>query len=454
MAVVDSNVVMELNDEGLYEEKLIREEDGISTLAEEVSPNFNTTKSETEIANKLYSSIPNINFDKRLGYYKSLYVGHVSEGKYRENASSGGMGTWIFKELFDKDLIDYVIHVKKDENTTSDTLFKYEISSTLEEIKAGAKTKYYPVEISEVMEIVKKQPGRYAIIGIPSFIYSVRLLADVDEIIQSRIKFTVGLVCGHQKSSKFAESMAWQAGIEPGNLVDIDFRHKLSDRPASAYAVKMTGLIDGEEKTIIKPTSELFGQNWGWGFFKPTASNYTDDVFNETADIVLGDAWLPEYTSDSKGNNIVIVRHPKIEQLVKDAMNEKRLQMDVVDNEKIFASQASHYKHTHDELAYRLYVKELEGEWCPKKRVAPSSEISDTRKKIQDLRKIISDQSHLQYQEAIIRNDFNYFVEEMTKYTSEYTDLYKWINRKNLLKHILKMSPKEFTKRVINKLKR
>lgn len=452
VSVVDRNIKMELNEYGLYKETIVDSEKELNNLVPIVSPNLNNQTTETKIANYLYSNIENIHFDMRLGYYSSLYVGYVKEGDYRKHASSGGMGTWIFKELFDRDMIDYVIHVKKSNDSKDKRLFKYEVSSSIEEIKEGAKTKYYPVEISEVMDIVKNKPGRYAVIGIPSFIYSIRLLAEADEIINERIRYTVGLVCGHQKSSKFAESMAWQVGIQPGNLVDIDFRHKLLDRPASNYAVKMTGIIDGELQTIIKPTSELFGQNWGWGFFKPLASDFTDDVFNETADIVLGDAWLPEYTPDSKGNNVVIVRNSEIDAIVKDAIQENRLKMDIVDNETIFASQASHFRHTHDELAYRLHIKDKKHEWRPEKRVAASLDISDTRRKIQDLRKIISEQSHIQYQEAVKRNDFNYFVSKMTEYTAEYTALYRSLYRKTLFKRALKMGPREVVSKVIRKI--
>lgn len=453
MSVVDSNIKMQMNKYGLYEEKLIDTNTKVSKLAQYVSPNFNIDINESSIADELYKKNDNISFDNRIGYYQSLYVGYVEEDVYRKNASSGGMGTWVFKELFEKDLIDYVIHVKKNNDSNNNIMFKYDISSTIDEIKAGAKTKYYPVEISEVMDKVRQNPGRYAIIGIPSFIYSVRLLAKKDEIINERIKYTVGLVCGHQKSTKFSESMAFQVGIQPGDLIDIDFRHKLLNRPANNYAVKMTGIIDGKEETIIKPTSELYGQNWGWGFFKPTASNFTDDVFNETADIVLGDAWLPEYTLDSKGNNIVIVRNSEIAILIKDAIEEKRLKMDIVDVETIFASQASHYRHTHDELAYRLHVREQENEWHPKKRVeAGRDSITNIRKKIQDLRRVISNQSHFQYQEAVAKGDFNYFVEQMTKYTSEYTNLYKKINRKKRIKNILKLGPIGITKKIINRL--
>lgn len=452
IAVVDSNIKMVLNEFGLYEEVLINRDLEIQNTVSLVSPSLNGDTSETEVANSLYGNVKNIQHDSRIGFYTSLYVGHVKEGDYRTKASSGGMGTWIFKELFDNNMIDYVIHVKKNTSPNNGKLFKYDVSSTIEAIKEGAKTKYYPVELSEVMDIVKNKPGRYAIIGIPSFIYSVRLLAANDEIIKKRIKYTIGLICGHQKSTKFAESMAWQVGISPGNLVDIDFRHKFSDKPASNYGVKMIGYIDGQLQTIVKPTSDLFGQNWGWGFFKPEASDYTDDVFNETADIVLGDAWLEEYITDSNGNNVVIIRNTEIDQLVKVAIAEGRLKMDTVDKETIFSSQASHYRHTHDELSYRLYVKDLMNEWRPQKRVSAEENISKTRQKIQDLRIIISNQSHLVYKEAVERNDFNYFVEKMREYINEYTNLYRINSRKMRLKRIIKMGPIEFFSKLVDRL--
>lgn len=453
IAVLDNNVKMILNEFGLFEEEIIDSAINLKDEALYVSPNFNENVNESIVAKELYQGKDNIKFDERLGFYESLFVGHVSEGNYRENASSGGMGTWIFKELFDNNLIDYVIHVKKDKEPDSKTLFKYDISTNLEEIMDGAKTKYYPVEFSGVFEILMNNPGRYAIVGIPSFIYAVRLLAKKNEIINERIRFTIGLICGHQKSSKFADSMAWQVGIEPGKLMDIDFRYKLVDRPASAYGVKMTGVIDGKVETVIKPTSELFGQNWGWGMFKSIASDYTDDVFNETADIVLGDAWLPKYEKDSKGNNIIIIRNTIIQDIVSKANEDGRLNLENVDVETIFQSQASHFRHTHDELAYRLAVKDKKNEWRPKKRVIANYNISAKRREIQDLRKKISEQSNISYSKAVSLNDFGYFVDEMTTYIKKYSQLYYPSNWKSRVKRIKSTGIENLIKKIINKMK-
>lgn len=424
-AVVDNNIKMKLNEFGLYEEVVLLSKDQkLNPIVENVSPNLNQRINESDIARRLYHDIDGIQYDERIGYFTSLYAGHVTEGEYREKASSGGMGTWIFKELFEKNLIDGVIHVKENTDKESPIMFHYDISKSVEDIQAGSKTKYYPVEFSRVLKIVKETPGRYAIIGIPSFIMAIRLLAEKDDIIKERIKFTVGLICGHQKSSKFAELMAWQVGIKPGDLQYIDFRKKLLDRPASSYGVEMRGFVEGEEVTIVKPTNELLGQNWGQGYFKTMASDYTDDVMNETADITLGDAWLPEYTQDSEGNNVVIVRNPIIDDLIREGIKSGKLNLDIVDKETIFRSQEAHYRHTHDELAYRLHKKDKRNEWRPNKRVESSGNIPLLRKKVQDMREEIYTQSHILYKKAVELDDLDYFKSEMEKLSKKYKQLY------------------------------
>ena len=435
---VDSNIRMELDEYGLYHEVVSKTVQSVSDLIEDVSPNLNAKTNESFVANSIYSNECGIQFDSRIGYYLNNYIGHVIESDYRKQASSGGIATWILKELWDKSYIDYVIHVKKNSDESSNILFKYDISSSIDEIRDGAKTKYYPVELSEVIEIVRKTPGRYAIVGIPSFIYSIRLLAEVDSLIKERIKYTVGLICGHQKSTKFAEAMAWQLGIKPGDLKDIDFRYKYPDKPASQYGIRVQGLVDGKMKTIITPKSALFGQNWGWGFFKPISSNFSDDVFNETADIVVGDAWLSPYNQDGKGNNIIITRSAVVDELISQGIKDKKLKLDKVNAEKIFESQASHYRHTHDELAYRLYKQMINKNWYPTKRVEPSIKINKSRKKIQDLREEISSQSHLVYKKAVEKNDINYFFDEMSNLTNKYNKIYKIMALKNKLKKVIK----------------
>lgn len=392
--------------------------------------------SESDVSKNLFSRIPNMKYSKPIGYYLDTYVGYVSEGEYRENASSGGFGTWIFTELMDKGYIDSVIHIKKAKK--DGVLFEYSISKNKEEVIEGAKTKYYPVELSEVLDIVKKIPGKYAVIGLPSYIMELRLLAMDDSIIRERILFMIGLVCGHQKSTKFADILAWQCGIKPGNLKMIDFRKKLNHGPSSSYAIEVTGTVDGEEKKIVREMKDLYGGDWGKGLFKVRASDFSDDVMNETADLTLGDAWLPKYTADNKGNNILVVRNPIIAELIKDALLEKRIVLDTVTADTIYQSQISHYRHTQDELCYRLYKMEKKGIKIPVKRFESSNKgLSFERKRIQDIREKICEIAPVQFNKAVEKDDLNYFMNKLRLLDFSYKIIYKNAKiRKKLLRLI------------------
>lgn len=377
---------------------------------------------EFDISKELYSQVSEIKYNKDLGYYSGLYVGHVVEGDYRRNGSSGGFGTWILSQLLENDEIDFAINVT--ESKDNEKLFEYSISDNLKGIENGAKTKYYPVEFSKVINVLKRTPGRYAIVGLPSFIMELRLLATIDPVIKERLKYTIGLVCGHQKSTKFAEFLAWQCGIEPGNLEKINFRKKQNNYPADRYAIEITGKVDGKEQTIIREMRDLLGNDWGQGFFKVRASDFTDDVMNETADITLGDAWLPEYTKDNKGNNIVIVRNPVIQKIINDGIKNNKLTVDSVDENTIYRSQASHFKHTKYEMAYRLFKKQKNNEWIPKKRIEPSSNIPWIRKKIQDQREKICLEVPEYYQEAVSKDDIDYFINKIKPLSKRYRNIY------------------------------
>jgi len=422
---VDPNIKMVFNDYGLYEEKLINPKLRVKQEAIDVFSHLYTKTNETLLGKKLFSHIKHIKYDKQLGYFNHLYAGYVKEGNYREIGTSGGMATWLFSELLNRKLIDGVIHVKRNSDKHSPILFKYDISYSIKEIKDGAKSKYYPVELSEVLKIVKQKPGKYAVIGSPSFIMSLRLLCEHEPMYKQSIKYMIGLIVGHHKSARFAESIAWQVGIKPGDLKYIDFRKPMLDKLASQYAVQLEGYIEGQLKKIVKPMDQFIDQDWGGGYFKALASDYLDDVFNETADITLGDAWLDAYDKDPMGTNVIITRNETIDQIIKEAKLNDRIYVEKLTVNQVRATQKSHYRHTHDELAYRLDKLKKSHQWYPKKRVVPSNDISDFRRKVQDFREIIRNESHTYYLKARKANDLNIYINQMLKRKLQYEKLYK-----------------------------
>jgi len=325
--------------------------------------------------------------DPRIGRFEAVYVGHVCEAGFRPNASSGGLTSWVAAELLRTSAVDGVAHVAPTDPATG-RHFAYRISRSLDELNAGAKSRYYPVELSQVLGEIRKRPGRYAIIGVPCFIKAIHLLRRVDPLIRDRVTHTVGLFCGHMKSRSMIESFAWQLGTELVHVEAIDYRIKDEARPANWYRAHLDLIGGGSAE---QDWWHLADGDWGAGFLQNPACDWCDDVVGETADISFGDAWVEPYSSDGRGTNVVVVRSRELKEMIERARSEGRLALEPVDAEFVARTQAAGLRHRRDGLAYRLTWRRG---IVPRKRVEPSTELPLRRKLVYRLRYAIARMSH------------------------------------------------------------
>lgn len=325
---------------------------------------------ETTIAAELFGDGTAWHAD--IGFYRKTYVGHVVEGGFRDRGSSGGMGSWLASELLAGGLVDGIIHVTACADPCGDRtlLFRYRVSRSLDDVIRGAGSRYYPICLADVLAEIRSRPGeRFAVVGIPCFIKAVRLLARQDPALASSVAYCIGLVCGHLKSAAYADFIGWQLGFAPSEIGAIDFREKTPGRNANHYTARVTNRLSGESRA--KPMTELQGGSWALGFFKQKACEYCDDMIAETADVVVGDAWLPRFVEDHRGTNIVVIRHPDISRLVGDAIAAGRLALEPVTADVIAESQRSGLRYRREGVAVRLADARDRGEWAPPKRVRP-----------------------------------------------------------------------------------
>jgi coenzyme F420-reducing hydrogenase beta subunit len=332
------------------------------------------------------------------------------------------MGSWVQCELLRLGLVDHVINVASRPPDSSDRrLFAYRIASSPAAVREGAKSKYYPIELSEVLATVRREPGRYALVGLPCFIKAARLLCRQEPVLAERLRWFVGLVCGHLKSMRFAELMAWQMGIRPADLVAFDFRVKLPARPANEYGMKATGLRNGAQSTGSSASRHLLGSDWGLGFFQYKACDFCDDVFAEVADIVVGDAWLPRFSQDPGGTNILVVRRPELDQIVREAAEQGRLRIESLAVDEVAQSQAAGLRHRRDGLRYRLHQARERDEWFPPKRVVPARvHLSRSERARYRLRERLRDLSHAAFAKALAADDLSAFASAVQPLVATY----------------------------------
>ena len=102
-------------------------------------------------------------------------------------------------------------------------------------------------------------------------------------------------------------------------------------------------------------------------WFTPNACNYCDDVFAECADVTCMDAWLPEYSKDSRGTSLMLVRSPLVERVISRGQG---AQLEHISIDHVVRSQGGVLAIKRQHLRYRLYLDQEKGQKVLK-RVRP-----------------------------------------------------------------------------------
>lgn len=377
---------------------------------------------------------------RALGSYLESHVVHVTSDDLRASSSSGGFARWLLKELLQQGHVTHVAHVTSvDVADPDEELFRYSLTNDPNELLATAKSAYYPVNLEDIIPAIRKIDGQVAITAIPCFAKAIRQLCLEDSELRSKVTIVVGIICGHMKSRGFAELLGWQVGVAPTQLGGVDFRQKLPGRPANQKGFSAYDL-DSTRWTEPVNSRGLVGGDWGLGLLKNHACEFCDDVLAEVADVSVGDAWLPEYTSDPKGHSIVVIRNRLIQQILQAGARRGELRETPVDGDTVARSQAGGLRHRREGLAYRLRMAEDKGLWHPPKRVpAEANQIPIRRQRIYASRYRLALESLKAFARAKAADNLELFYEDMAEEITAYERLCRpwWWRRLSPVKQFL-----------------
>tara|TARA_B100000780_G_scaffold278245_1_gene251156 strand:- start:14971 stop:16380 length:1410 start_codon:yes stop_codon:yes gene_type:complete len=352
-ATQNNQIKIEANNKGQLVANLDALSRDESESISDVCPWSNKSDNEDTISKKLFSS--NNIHDHKIGYYSKIFRGFVNDKNIRLKSSSGGIIRWLLMKLKEENYIDGIIQVKAYERKSKDNenkkLYSYEVFNNIEDISKASRSSYYPVEFSQVIKEIKEDNKTYAITGVPCFIKAIRLLQKKDPVIESKIKFTISLICGHLKSTFYADFLSKQLNIQPENISSIDFREKLENAKANEKGLKIKEVSGDIQKIKVK---ELFGSDYNLGFFQYKACDFCDDIIGETADISVGDAWLPECIDEPLGESIVVVRDPQLKKLIEESVNKKLITCTELKPDRVVESQSGGYRQRREGLIVRL----------------------------------------------------------------------------------------------------
>ncbi len=398
----DGRIPVTIRPRGYYEADLTGASEADLAIGSRVCPFANESPNENEVADPIFGDLPH---DDRIGHYRSLFAGRITDDAEIPRSSSGGLTNWTLSQLLERGLVDGVIHV----GDLDQPMFGYVVSTNPQDLRNGRKSKYHPASFDEVLRSIRGNSKRYAFVGIPCAIKAARHVASEDSVLGEQIAYFVGIVCGHLKTTAYPESFAWQLGIEPSDLDTVDFRIKDPELTSRQYKFGARAKSTGEWKEA--QTLSLVGGSWGHAVFQLNACNYCDDVFAEAADVVFGDAWLSKYEIDWRGTNVVVTRNEVIDDILREGARAGAISRDDLDPDSVARTQAGNYRHRRDGLAVRLADDEAAGEWTPIKRVHPGYDhVTPDRVDLIRKRRQISEVSQIAFEQAKESNDLQVYM--------------------------------------------
>jgi len=387
-------------------------------LCLKVCPFADFGENEDTIAKRLYGAVPGIRHRSETGYYLAAYVGYSE--RHRPTSASGGMATWLLEALLAEGIVNHVICVAP--TGDPDKLFAFRVFDTPEDVRTGAGSAYYPVEMSGVIRQILEVPGRYAVTGLPCFIKAIRLAQQRNKKLRERIVVTVGLVCGQLKSKRYTAYLALLSGMK-SKPVRVKYHSKRPDTPAADYHFVCENPNGERSKEVF--FSKGMGEAWVNRWFTINACNYCDDIFAECADIVCMDAWLPEYWNDPEGHSLIIVRSPRIFQTITDGIQRKQLNLEDISIDDVIRSQSEVIHGKRVLLSYRLKLAQKCGKSrLPNKRIEVDgshniflNKLAQHLLKMQKESREISQNIHFDQEEEIflIRSDMEPYLLKVSR---------------------------------------
>jgi coenzyme F420 hydrogenase subunit beta len=220
------------------------------------------------------------------GYVEEMYIANSINNGVREAGSSGGVVTALLLYLLGTGKIQGAIVVGMDEKKPY--LSKGILATTADEILAAAGSKYSITPSMEVLSLLRKKEGRFAIVGLPCQIHGLRKLMEVDPQLSGKIYCILGLFCNCNLEPFAAKEAIEIKGIGLADVGRFDYRG--GTWPGRFQVTKRNG-----DKIHLNSLTIKFTMNIMFRLFGARRCYLCVDALAEYADISFGDFWAHDY---------------------------------------------------------------------------------------------------------------------------------------------------------------
>ena len=301
---------------------------------------------------------------KALNYYKNniwgelkeVYYGWSNDKQIRHKASSGGIITTLAIYLLEKKYVDAVIQIKPSESNPIGT--EVIISKNKKDVLECMGSRYSNSSVLEFLNTMIDKEKKYALIGRPC---DILILKNYQEEYHkyTNIVYTLSFFCAGNPSDNANHKLIKDLGIN-----DVKKCNKMNYRgngwPGYATATDKSG----------KEYQMRYAESWGnyLGRNIRLMCKFCVDGCGAAADISCGDGWYLNENNfplfdENEGRNLIFARTEKGNELIKNAVKEKYIEIQNFDDtkESIKDIQPAQYQRTttiYDKyIAFKLFGK-------------------------------------------------------------------------------------------------
>jgi coenzyme F420 hydrogenase subunit beta len=268
-----------------------------------------------------YAVCPGIHFGDTLtaqmpddpfsGQALEAYVGKSTDKKIFDNSQSGGIVSAVLIHALETGRIKGAATVYMQPGIRPRPVVR--IARSNREICEAQKSKYCPVPLLSFLKDLKEEDGPVAVVGISCQMHGLRNILDMMPKLQSKIAFTVGLVCDRVLTYAALDYLVAKSGVDKSIASLLHFRDKsVPCYPGDVHVISDNG------KSCVMPSSDRTKIK---DYFTPARCRICFDKMNIFPDITVGDPHGLKGVDRKLGESMLVVRTENGRDVVHSARN-------------------------------------------------------------------------------------------------------------------------------------
>lgn len=276
------------------------------------------------VIRNMYLEPMNPDISQIIGRPLKAYVGFASNSRIRTNGASGGVATGLLKHLLDEEIIDYVVTAQQKKLIAQPVIIAE--SEELLEVQGSI---YFPSYVTKVAKEILSNEGKYAVVGLPCQIDSLRRIEASYKKLRERTHVHVGLFCSHTNEY-------WYLSYLSSRYRDLGCAPLTASSRHGAWPGKVELKTSCGDISIPQP--DFWGVLPQLHLSAPTGCLFCDNHMNIHSDISLGDVWLRQDRNDV-GRSTVVAYSQRGLDVVETARRKGQVVLEQISLETLVESQ-------------------------------------------------------------------------------------------------------------------